>query len=208
MKIGIIGAGNIGATAARLFVKAGDEIAISNSRGPETLAALVEALGESARATTPAGAADFGDVVLIAVPFKAYIALPAGELRGKITIDATNYYPSRDGHFAQLDAGETTSSELVASHLPGARVVKAFNTIWSEHLRAQAKVSTPLERRRAIFIAGDDAEAKRIVTELIESIGFGAVDTGTLTDSRLQQPGTAPFNSDVTVGEGRRLLQK
>lgn len=206
MKIGIIGAGYIGATTARLFVAAGHEVAISNSRGPETIEGLVEELGPSARATTPAGAAEFGDVVLLAVPLKDYKAIPAEPLRGKVVVDALNYYPERDNHFVHLDSGETGSSEMVADHLPGARLVKGFNTIWYEHLRTKGNKDAPVEKRRAIFIAGDDPEAKRVVAMLIESIGFGAVDTGSLRDGRNQQPDTAVYNKDVTVKEGRKLL--
>lgn len=205
MKIGIIGAGHIGATTARLFVDAGHDVAISNSRGPETLRALVDELGPRAHAATPADAARFGDVVLLAIPLKDYTALPVDGLRGKIAIDAMNYYPNRDGQIASLDAGEQASSELVASHLAGARVVKAFNTIWFEHLKTKGNKAAPVEERRAIFVSGDDAEAKGIVSRLIEEIGFGPYDLGSLQHSRAQQPGTAVYNRDVTVTEARAL---
>src|SRR3954470_25038757 len=154
MKIGIIGAGHIGGTTARLFVDAGHEVAISNSRGPETLRDLVAALGPNARAATPEEAARFGDVVLLAIPLKDYTTLPAEELRGKIVIDAMNYYPNRDGNIAALDSGESTSSQMVAGYLPGARVVKAFNTIWFEHLKTKGNKRAPIDQRRAIFISG------------------------------------------------------
>ena len=206
MKIGIIGAGHIGATAARLFIDAGHEIAISNSRGPETLQGLVAELGTDAHATTPAEAAAFGEVVLLAIPLKDYTTLPAEELRGKIAVDAMNYYPERDGHFAELDTDKSTSSELVAAQLPGTRVVKAFNTIWFEHLKKQGNTSVPVDQRRAIPISGDDADAKRVVSRLIEEIGFGAVDMGSLHESAKQQPGAAVYNRDVTVGEIRKEL--
>jgi predicted dinucleotide-binding enzyme len=205
MKIGIIGAGNIGGTAARLFVDAGHEVAIANSRGPETLRDLVADLGPKARAVTPAEAARFGEVVLVAVPLKDYTSLPVDELRGRIVIDAMNYYPGRDGQYAQLDSGERASSELVAAQLPGARVVKAFNTIWFEHLKTQGRKNAPLEQRRVIFVFGDDAEAKRIVSGLIEEIGFGAYDMGTLKESQHQQPDTPVYNKDMTVAEARKL---
>lgn len=205
MKIGIIGAGYIGATTARLFIEAGHEVAISNSRDPETLASLVARLGSSARAVTPAEAARFGGVVLLAVPLKSYTTLPAAELRGKIVIDAMNYYPERDGKIQQIDSGESTSSEIVASHLPGARIVKAFNTIWFEHLKTLGKKSAPVEDRRAIFVSGNDAGAKEVVSKLIEEIGFGAVDLGSLRESHRQEPGAAIYNKDVTVAAGRAL---
>jgi predicted dinucleotide-binding enzyme len=204
MKIGIIGAGNIGGTAARLFIDAGHEVAIANSRGPETLRDLVAELGPKARAVTPAEAARFGEVVLVAVPLKDYTSLPADELRGRIVVDAMNYYPGRDGQFAQLDSGERASTEMVAAQLPGARVVKAFNTIWFEHLKTQGRKHAPREERRAIFVSGDDAEAKRIVSGLIEEIGFGAYDMGTLQESKQQQPDTPVYNKDMTVAEAEK----
>ena len=206
MKIGIIGAGHIGSTTARLFLDAGHEVAISNSRGPETLRELVAELGANARAATPEEAARFGDVVLLAIPLKDHATLPAQELRGKIAIDAMNYYPNRDGHYAQLDAGNSTSSEMVAAHLAGARVVKAFNTIWFEHLKTKGKKNAPADERRAIFVSGDDAEAKAIVSRLIEEIGFGPYDLGSLRDSARQQPDAAIYNRDVTVAEARGLI--
>jgi predicted dinucleotide-binding enzyme len=206
MNIGIIGAGHIGGTAARLFIDAGHEIAISNSRGPETLRELVAELGPKARAVTPEEAARFGEVVLLAVPLKDYTTLP--DLGGKIAIDAMNYYPNRDGHVAELDSGARASSELVAGHLEGARVVKAFNTIWFEHLKRQGDTNKPLDQRRVIPISGDDAEAKQVVSRLIEEIGFGPLDMGTLHDSSAQQPETAIYNRDVTVAEAREIAKR
>ncbi|MET0647499.1 MAG: NAD(P)-binding domain-containing protein [Pyrinomonadaceae bacterium] len=207
MKIGIIGSGNIGATAARLFTRAGHEVALSNSRGGAGLEALVGELGGGARATGVEEAARFGEVVLVAVPFGRYEALPAEAFEGKVVIDAGNYYPQRDGNFAELDGGETTSSELLASHLKGARLVKGFNTIWFEHLAKQGDASLGTGERRAIFIAGDDEEAKRLVTRLVEEIGFAAVDTGPLgSGGRRQQVGTAVYNKELTAREAAEVL--
>jgi len=208
MNIGIIGAGHIGGTMARLFVDAGHDVAVSNSRGPETLRDLIAELGPQAHAATPEEAARFGDVVLLAIPLKDFTTLPAAELRGKIAIDAMNYYPNRDGHYAQLDSREQASSEMVAAHLPGARVVKAFNTIWFEHLKTKGKKDAPLDERRAIFVSGDDAEAKRVVSRLIEEIGFGPYDLGSLHDSLEQQPDSAVYNRDVTVTEARAIAPR
>jgi predicted dinucleotide-binding enzyme len=207
MKIGIVGAGKIGATVAKLFVNAGHEVAISNSRGPESLKGLVAELGNKAKAVTVEEAAKFGDVVLISIPFRKYKSLPADAFNGKIVIDSNNYYPSRDGNFAELDQGKTTSSELLASHLRGARVVKAFNTIWFEHLKSQGNTNLPIEDRRAIFIAVDDAEAKQIVSKLIEEIGFAPVDTGSLHEGgKVQQPGTAIYNKELTAKQAQLVL--
>src|SRR5258705_1522290 len=209
MKIGIVGSGNIGANAARLFVRAGHEVALSNSRGGEGLETLVAELGGNTKATTIEEAADFGDVILVAIPFGKFKTLPAGGFKGKVVIDAGNYYPERDGKFAELDSDETTSSELMSSHLREARLVKGFNTIYFKHLATQGDTGLPLEDRRAIFIAGDDSGAKEIVANLIEGVGFVAVDTGFLHGGgRGQQPGTAAFNKNVTAKEAAPRVSK
>ena len=207
MKIGIIGAGHIGANAARLFVKAGHQVAVSNSRGPATLDELIEELGDNATAVTVEEAIDFGDLIFISIPFGRYQELPFNGFSGKIVIDSNNYYPDRDGHFPDLDNGSTTSSELLAAHVGGARVVKGFNTIWFEHLRTQGNAELPPENRRAIFIAGDDSEAKSVVAKLIEEIGFAAVDTGFLSEGgRAQQPGAPIYNQELTPAAAAAVL--
>ena len=207
MKIGIIGTGYIGGNLARLFVEAGHEVAVANSRGPETLKDFVAELGEKARSATVEEAARFGDVAVVSIPFGRYKELPAEAFDGKIVIDTNNYYPERDGSFAELDEDRTTSSEMLAAHLKGARVVKGFNTIWFEHLKTQGDKNLPVAERRAIFIAGDDPEAKRTVAQLIEEIGFAAVDTGSLRDGgAAQQPGTAIYNRNLTASEARAVL--
>lgn len=207
MKIGIIGAGHIGANAAKLFIEAGHEVAISNSRGAETLRDLVNELGERAQATSVEDAAKFGEVVFVSIPFGKYKELPADALNGKIVIDSNNYYAERDGNYPELDEDKTTSSEMLAEHLGGARIVKGFNTIWFEHLKTQGRGDLPVEERRAIFIAGDDSQAKEIVGKLIEDIGFAAVDTGDLRDGgATQQPGTAIYNRNLTASEAQAIL--
>jgi predicted dinucleotide-binding enzyme len=207
MKIGIIGAGNIGATAAKLFVEAGYEIAIANSRGAETLQDLVADLGKRAQAASAEDAAKFGEIVFVSIPFGKYKQLPVEALSGKIVIDSNNYYPERDGNYIELDEDKTTSSELLAKHIEDARVVKGFNTIWFEHLKTQGDKNLPTMERRAIFIAGDDAEAKKAVATLIEDIGFAAVDTGGLQDGgEAQQPGTAIYNQNLTAHEAEAIL--
>jgi predicted dinucleotide-binding enzyme len=205
-KIGIIGAGMIGATTARLFAEAGHEVAVSNSRGPESLAGVVNDLGPRARAMTPADAARWADIVLLAVPWRTPEALPpAGAVAGKIVIDAMNPY-TRDGGTAEL--GTSSSSEETRKRLPGARLVKAFNTIWFKHLAERGRNDLPLDDRHAIFVAGDDAEAKKTVMELIEAIGFAPVDTGSLAEGgRRQQPDAALYNKVLTRREAQSLLR-
>ena len=207
MKIGIIGAGYIGGNAAKLFTEAGHEIAIANSRGAETLRDLVAGIGGNAKAVNVEEAAAFGDVVFVSIPFGKYKNLPENIFEGKIVIDSNNYYPERDGNFVELDEGVTTSSELLKDHLRGARVVKGFNTIWFEHLKTHGNKDLPLEERRAIFIAGDDQEAKSVAARLIEEIGFAAIDTGDLHGGGLrQQPGTEVYNQTLTASEARAIL--
>ena len=207
MRVGIIGSGRIGATVARLLVAAGHEVAIANSRGPESLADLVAELGDRAHATSVEEAAAFGDVVLVAIPLHAYRGLPAAAFAGKVVIDANNYYAGRDGPIAELDDGSTTSSELLAAHLPGAQVVKAFNTMHFETLANEGRLDVPREQRLAIPVAGDQADAKQRVTELIEQIGFAAVDTGSLAGGgRLQQPGAPFFNRPLRLPEAEQEL--
>ena len=207
MKIGIIGAGNIGSAVAELFTKAGHEVVISNSRGPQTLDDLAEKLGDGASAGTVDEARDFGNVVVVTIPLKGITALPANGWENKIVIDTNNYYPDRDGKIADLDSGATTSSELLENQLPGARVVKGFNTIWSEHLKIQGNTKLPLEERRAIFIAGDDSGAKETVAKLIEDIGYAAIDTGFLAEGgKSQQPGSPVYNKELTAAEAAKVL--
>ena len=203
MKIGIIGAGMIGATAARLFAKAGHDVAVSNSRGPESLQSLVAEIGPRARAMTIAEAARFGEVVLLAVPWRRPDALPPPDtVTGKIVIDAMNPY-SEGGGLEDLQG--LSSSEHTQTRLPGARIVKAFNTIWYKHLAANGNTSIPPSQRHAIFVSGDDGEAKRGVMKLIEEIGFGPVDLGSLAEGgRRQQPGSDIYNKPMTAADAER----
>ena len=203
MNIGIVGSGNIGATAARLFAEAGHEVAVSNSRGPETLAGLVAAIGPRARASTVEEAVDFGEVVLVAIPFFAYETLPTDLLAGKTVVDATNYYPGRDG---EMNLDGLGSSELLARHLPDARIVKAFNTMYYETLGAEGRPGVPPVECLVLFVAGDDAEAKAVVSGLIEEIGFAPVDVGTLEDGRKQQPGSPIYNAPMNEAQAREEL--
>lgn len=204
MNIGIIGSGNIGANAARLFAEVGHDIAISNSRGPESLQDLVDEIGQNARAATAEEAADFGEVVLVAIPFFARDTLPAEELDGKIVIDATNYYPGRDG---EVDFDSLTSSELLAQNVPGARLVKSFNTMYYETLANEGRSEN--EDRLVLFVAGDDEDAKETVSKLIEEIGFEPIDTGSLREGGAKQhPGTAIYNNPMTGDQARKTLSE
>ena len=205
MRIGIIGSGNIGGTAARLFAKAGHDVAVSNSRGPESLKSLVASIGTRARAATVDEAVAFGDAILLALPWRDRRRLPdARHLAGKIVIDATNPYAA-DG--TVFDLGESSSSEEVARQIPGARLVKAFNTIFYQHLASRGRADLPLRERHPIFLAGDDGDAKAAVARLIEEIGFAPVDTGSLAEGgRRQQPGSDIYNRPMTAAKAQKIL--
>ena len=197
---GFIGSGNIGSTVARLAVAAGHDVVMSNSRGPETLSGLVGELGDRARAATAAEAAQAGDVVVVTIPLKNYRDVPVEALAGKIVIDTMNYYPGRDGQIAELDSQATTSSELLQAHLPDSKVVKGFNNIFFQHLASLARPSGSADRS-ALAIAGDDAEAKRVVTGLLDELGYDTVDLGPLSEGWRTQPGTPAYGLQYAADE-------
>jgi predicted dinucleotide-binding enzyme len=192
--VGFIGSGKLGGTVARLSVAAGHHVVLSNSRGPQTLRDLAAELGPLARAATGEQAAADSDIVVVAIPVRAYDGLPAGPLAGKIVIDAGNYYPQRDGQIAELDDGSLTSSELLQRHLATSAVVKCFNNIYYRHLQSLARPAGALDRT-FLPIAGDDAGAKQAVTAFLDSIGYGTVDAGPRAEGWRQQPGTPAYGA-------------
>ena len=202
MRIGIIGAGHIGGTLAARFIAAGHEVAISNSRGPETLAGLLE----GAQPMTAGDAERFGELVVVSIPLGRYREVPTDAVEGKVVIDTDNYYPQRDGHIPELDDDSTTSSELLQTHLPGARVVKAFNAIVWTKLRDDGRPAGDPDRL-GIPISGDDEQAKRTVAQLIDEIGFDAVDAGTLAEGgRRHQVGARAYTQGLPTAELRARL--
>jgi hypothetical protein len=204
MKIGIMGSGRIGSNLAHGLVEAGHEVALANSRGPESLTSLVAEIGAGAHARTVEEAAEFGEVVVEAIPFGEVPSLPAPALAGQILVTASNYYPDRDG---EIDLDDLTQSEWVARHLPRARVVKAFNTIYFEHLRDSGDTSLSEEDRRVVPLAGDDDEAKVVVAGLIRDLGFGPLDMGGLRrGGRRMEPGSPIYNRELSVGEAKEVL--
>jgi len=206
MKIGIIGAGNIGGNLTRRFAALGHEVSVANSRNPDTLAALAAETG--ATAVPAAEAADGADVVVVTIPLKAVPDLPDGFLDGAaddvVVIDTCNYYPQqRDGRIDGIEDG-MTESRWVEQQL-GVSVVKAFNGIYAEHLLTRG-VPAGTAGRIALPVAGDDAAAKAVVMELVDSIGFDPVDGGGLDDSWRQQPGTPVYGADFDADGVRRAL--
>jgi len=179
---------------ARLAVDAGHEALLSNSRGPDTLRGVVSSLGSRARAVTSEQAAALGDIVVVAVPVKAYPVLPAAALAGKLVLDTGNYYPPRDGQLAELDGKSLTSSEYLGQQLPGAGVVKVFNNIFFKHLLNLARPAGAADRS-TLPIAGDSAAGKGTVTGFLESIGYDALDYGPLAESWRQEPGQPVYGA-------------
>jgi 8-hydroxy-5-deazaflavin:NADPH oxidoreductase len=206
MRIGIVGSGMIGATLGEPWVKAGHEVLLS-SRHSEALKPLVERLGERARAGTPEEAAAFGEAILLAVPFNAAAALGvslAPVLAGKVVLDAGNPYAGRDGAAAEDVARVGRGSgQWTAQHLPGAQVVKAFNTVYFKTLATTAHRAGD---RVGIPLAGDDAVALDVAVQLVTDAGFDPVVVGALDRAKDFDPGTPVFNTGMSGPELRRRL--
>jgi predicted dinucleotide-binding enzyme len=206
MKIGIIGAGNIGETLTRRFRAVGHEVSVANSRGPQTLGELARETG--AKAVSLQDAARNQDVVIVTIPEKNIPDLPANLFSGVpadvVVVDTGNYYPQqRDGRIAGIELG-ATESRWVALQL-GRPVVKAFNNIYAQHLLELGKpAGSP--NRIALPVAGDYPSAKATVMRLIDEIGFDAVDAGSIDDSWRQQPGTPVYTKDFDAERVRHAL--
>ena len=201
MKIGIIGAGNIGGNLTRRLTALGHDVTVANSRGVESLAELVAETG--AKAATAATAANGADLVVVTIPEKNIPDLPNGFLdgakEGVVVIDTGNYYAQRrDGLIAEIESG-VTESRWVSNQI-GYPVVKAFNGIYSVNIIEKARPQGAPDRM-ALPIAGDDPAAKKVVMDLIEELGFDAVDAGSIDESWRQQPGTPVYGlvGDIQV---------
>src|SRR5579862_2277745 len=206
MKIGIIGAGNIGSALARRFRAVGHDVAVANSRGPQTLQQLAAETG--AQAVTVSEAARNRDVVVVTIPEKNVPQLPkdlfAGVPAETVVVDTGNYYPrQRDGRIEAIENG-TPESAWVSQQI-GRPVVKAFNNIYAQHLLNNGKPKGAPERI-ALPVAGDDPRAKAVVMQLIDEIGFDPVDSGTIAESWRQQPATPVYTYDYNADGVRKAL--
>ena len=208
MKIGIIGAGQIGGTLTRRLTALGHQVSVANSRGPETLADLAAETG--AKPVSVAEAARSGEVVIVTIPEKNIPKLPrdlfAATLDNVVIVDTGNYYPrQRDGRIDAIEAG-MTESRWVAQQL-NRPVVKAFNNIYARHLMELGRPNgTP--GRIALPVAGDDGAAKAVVLQLVDELGFDGVDAGSLDESWRQQPDTPVYAKDFDAGGVRRALSE
>lgn len=205
MKIGIIGAGQIGGTLTRRLAQLGHEVFVANSRGPSSLAGLANETG--AKAVTVREAASAGQVVIVTIPEAKIRDLPRSLFEGVppdvVVIDTGNYYPrERDGRIDEIEAG-MTESRWVANQL-GRPVVKAFNTMNYKKLLDLGRPAGP--GRLAVPVAGDDTRAKQVVLRLVDELGFNGVDAGALDDSWRQQPGTPVYDHNFDSAGVRRAL--
>ena len=206
MKIGIIGSGNIGGTLGQHWAKSGHEVMFS-SRHPEELEQMAEKVG--AKTGTTKEAAAFGEVILLAIPYGKVpdLAQQIGSLENKILIDAANPYPSRDGEMAQkVIDNDQTATGYVASQFPGAKTVKAFNSIYFKVLEEKAFRSG--DDRIAVQVCGDDEQAKQTVKELIEDIGFAPQDLGDLSRGVLFEPDAPLYNQNLKIAQAEKLLSQ
>lgn len=200
--LGIIGSGNIGMAVARLATAAGINVVIANSRGPESLADLVDELGSHATAATIGDAASSGAAVLLSIPISAYSKLPQGLLSDRTVLDTGNYYPSRDGRIPELDTGRYTQLQLAQKLLPGAVLVKAFSNILAHHIPQLTRPSGAPDRS-ALPIASDNVDALDLAAGLIDHVGFDTLNAGPASQTWRFEPESAGYTqiylSDPTV---------
>jgi len=205
LTIGILGAGRVGTVLARLALSARFRVLIAGSGNPDLV--RVDAPGQDLVATTAADAAARADIVILALPLGKYRTVPAEELRGKLVIDAMNYWWESDGIRAEFTDPRTSSSEIVQAFLPESRVVKAFNHMGYHDLEDEARpAGTP--GRKAIAIAGDDPAAVDTVATLVDAFGFDPVLAGPLAEGIRLEPHAELFGADVSADEVRAMLER
>jgi 8-hydroxy-5-deazaflavin:NADPH oxidoreductase len=198
--IGILGSGHVGSNLARAAIAHGYDVVLSNSQGPDSLVGLIQDLGPQARAATPEDAAAAADFAIVAIPVTTIGLVPVKPLAGKVVLATINYFPQRDGHFAEIDSGTTTVPGLLQAHLPDSRVVRAFSMIDAADMSGDGHPEGD-PKRRALALAGDDPAAKELVTGLYHDFGFDALDLGGLAESWRVDPGQPGFVTRQNLAE-------
>lgn len=205
-KIGILGAGKVGIVLAQLALRAGYEVIIAGSGSASKISLSVEVLAPGAKASDSVGVAQEADIIILALPLSKYQTIDASTLKGKVVIDAMNYWWEVDGIREDFSNPLHATSELIQEYLTDSIVVKAFNHMGYHDLFDESRVENPSDRK-AIAVAGDDKEAVEEVMDIVSDLGFDPLNIGSLSDSKKIEPGSEAFGANVELEELQLMME-